>query len=197
MTTRQWPATKIGTAWLTYDPDDGWSEHDNPSDAEREFGAIVDHLRDESSDGWHESADTAAWGVWIPIERLRLVATAWPDDDTEDGERCKDAGWDAFLSGNPEKVEPDAAAIDFCVRQEIAAFASMLERVEVLEAERDELRAEVAALKATPKPADSIPGAPPLNSISVMLNEHMEPGAMLLVCGSTAFARIKAGVDHG
>ena len=48
--------------------------------------------------------------------------------------------------------------------------------------------------RATPKPADPIPGIPPLNSIPVMLSEHMEPGAMLLVCGSTAFARIKAQI---
>lgn len=140
MSDRQWPVTKLGTAWLAYHPEDGWSEFDNPADAEACFGQIVDHLRDEASEAWHESADTAAWGIWIPIERLRLEATAWPDDDTEDGERCRSAGWDAFLSGNPEKVEPDAAAIDFCVRREAAAFASMRERVEALEAEVARLR---------------------------------------------------------
>ena len=76
-----------------------------------------------------------------------------------------------------------------------AALRTMADTVDALESERDALRAEVAALKTASKPADPIPGVPPLNSIPVMLSEHMEPGAMLLVCGSTAFARIKAGVS--
>jgi hypothetical protein len=141
MSDRKWPATKLGSAWMTYDPDDGWYEYDNPSDAENAFGQIVDHLRDEASEAWHESADTAAWGIWIPIERLRLVATAWPDDDTEDGERCRDAGRDAILEGVVERVDADSAALDFCVRRESAAFAA-------LRAERDEARAEVERLRA-------------------------------------------------
>jgi hypothetical protein len=141
MSDRKWPATKIGSAWMTHDPDDGWYEYDNPSDAESAFGQIVDHLRDEASEAWHESADTAAWGIWIPIERLRLVATAWPDDDTEDGERCKDAGWDAILDGVVERVEADSAALDFCGRRAAATISA-------LRAERDEARAEVERLRA-------------------------------------------------
>ena len=141
MSDRQWPATILGTAWMTYDPDDGWTEHDDPADAERTFGAIVDHLRDEASDGWHESADSTAWGIWIPIERLRLHAKAWPEDDTEDGERCRDAEWDALLDGVVERVEADSAALDFCGRGAAAVIAA-------LRAERDEARAEVERLRA-------------------------------------------------
>ena len=40
------------------------------------------------------------------------------------------------------------------------------------------------------------PCAPPIHGITVMLNEFMEPGAMLLVCGSAAFARIKSEVPN-
>lgn len=149
MSDRQWPTTKIGTAWLTYDPEDGWSEHDNPNDAMIEFGAIVDHLRDESSDGWHESADTAAWGIWIPIERLRLTVTARAEDDTEEGERCRDEGWDALLDGAVERVEPDAHAEGFCTAKRAAVIAELRIQIAALEAERDALRADLDKAHAT------------------------------------------------
>lgn len=59
--------------------------------------------------------------------------------------------------------------------------------------------------RATPKPrrdplTDPIPSGPPfdrpIHGIAVMLNEFMEPGEMLLVCGSAAFARIKSEVPN-
>lgn len=108
---KQWPNAVIGPKWLVYEPEDGWTTCDTRDDAEEEFARAVDYRRDEASEGWHESADQIAWGVWIPIERLKLVATAWPDDDTEDGERCRDAGWDAMLDGVVERVECDASAL--------------------------------------------------------------------------------------
>lgn len=110
---KQWPNAAISTKWLVYDPEDGWTERDTRDEAEAEFGRAVDYRRDEASECWHESADSIAWGVWIPIERLKLVATAWPDDDSEEGERCRDAGWDAMLDGVVERVEPDQAARDW------------------------------------------------------------------------------------
>ena len=56
--------------------------------------------------------------------------------------------------------------------------------------------------RATPKPkrdplTDSIPSATPIHGITVMLNQYMEPGEMMLVCGSAAFARLKAEVSNG
>lgn len=152
MSDRKWPVSRVGTRWLTYCPRDGWDEHDTAGEAERAFGAIVDHLRDESADGWYESADTAAWGVWIPIERLRLVATAWSDDDTGDGERCRDAGWDAMLDGVVERVDRDSAALDFCVSVEAGAHKAARERIAELESEVDRMR---DALRAVADAADS------------------------------------------
>lgn len=156
MADRIWTTTQLGTAWLTCDPDCGWSEHDNPYDAEHEFNRIVDHLRDESSEGWHEAADTAAWGIWIPIERLRLTATAWPDDDTEDGKRCRDAGWDAILEGMVERVAPDTPAMEFCIRMEAMAHQAAREEIARLKAEVERLRRTLAV-----EQGDDSAGQPP------------------------------------
>ena len=57
MSDRKWPAAKIGSAWMTHDPDDGWYEYDNPSDAESAFGQIVDHLRDEAVEALDHQAE--------------------------------------------------------------------------------------------------------------------------------------------
>ena len=86
-------------AFLVYDPEEGWTEHDTEEDAERVFDAIVDDLRDDASDGWHESADLTAMFRLVPIRRLVLAVTAVPDDGTEDGERCAAAGWDYMCDG--------------------------------------------------------------------------------------------------
>lgn len=154
MSDRKWPASVMGTRWLTYCPHDGWDEHDAPEEAESAFGAIVEHLSDESADGWHESADRAAWGVWLPIERLRLVAAAWSDDDSGDGERCREAGWDAFLNGVVERVEPDSAALEYCVKVEAGAHAAAREEIARLRAEVERLGAWLCRIDGGDNPTD-------------------------------------------
>ena len=79
----------------------------------------------------------------------------------------------------------------------ISELRAMADTVDRLTRERDEAR----AILATPKPkrdplTDSIPSATPIHGITVMLNQYMEPGEMMLVCGSAAFARLKAEVPH-
>lgn len=80
--------------WLVYCPVTGWEAFDTEVEARLAFDATVDLMRDESSEGWHEAAETAVLVQGDVVAGVRLRVTAGAEDDTEDGERCRAAGWD-------------------------------------------------------------------------------------------------------
>ena len=100
-----------GCVWLTYDPDDGWEQYDTEREARDALDCIVDHLRDDSSEGWHEEAERAALYRCERAASLVLTTTATRDDDTEDGRRCRSEGWDFFARGDIVEHETAVARL--------------------------------------------------------------------------------------
>lgn len=82
--------------WLTHDRD-GWTEHDDETDARDAFEREVDHLRDSMSDGYDPDEV-----MGVRLVRAVIVAslaeriTARAEDDSPEGERCRAEGWDHF-----------------------------------------------------------------------------------------------------
>lgn len=77
--------------WMTFDLGSGWEEHDTLRRAQEAFDWVLDELRGEEWD--EEGVDRI--GVWElhPIRTARLVTTATAEDDSEDGETCRERGW--------------------------------------------------------------------------------------------------------
>lgn len=99
--------------WGVMDPHDGLDVYDEEAEAQAAFDRLVDALRDESSDdGWAEDAESCALYRMEPVLRLRLEICARSDDDTEDGQRCRYAGWDYLARGVVDEVSStDLAAL--------------------------------------------------------------------------------------
>ena len=89
----------INDRWLVTGPDGEREIYDTEADAREVFDRIVDDLRDEAGDGWHDSADDTAIYRMVEVARMELRVTAHAEDQTEDGERCRAAGWDYFAEG--------------------------------------------------------------------------------------------------
>jgi hypothetical protein len=97
--------------YIVNDPDTGAELYYDEADARHAFDRVVERLREESGDGWHEDAAAAFWGEVIPRQRLVLRVTARPGDGTAEGERCAAAGWDYIAEGVVEDVTaPDPTA---------------------------------------------------------------------------------------
>lgn len=79
--------------WLTYCPHDGWEEHETRAEAEIWLDRIVDALRDEAAEGWHEAAEDARLVEARVVRRLELRVT-----------ECLD-GWDYRAEGVLADVE--------------------------------------------------------------------------------------------
>lgn len=132
------------------------------------------------------------WTMADPAATLRALADACDECDRFDRvirgrSGCDSAQRDALMCALPHGGWPETAT----------TLRTMADTVDRLTRERDEAR----ALLTTPKPkrdplTDPIPSGPPIHGITAMLNEFMEPGAMMLVCGSAAFARIKSEVPN-
>jgi len=93
-----------GDRWGVYDPQDGLDIYDDEREARTAFDHLVQTLREESSDGWADDAESCALYRLVPVARLRLEVVARAEDETEDGERCRAAGWDYFAKGVVEEV---------------------------------------------------------------------------------------------
>ena len=120
-----------GCVWLTYDPDDGWEQYDTEREARDALDCIVDHLRDDSSEGWHEEAEQAALYRCERVASLVLTTTATSDDDTEDGGRCRSNGWDFIARGD---IVEHGSTIARLVAERDAARARLARVVPVIEA---------------------------------------------------------------
>lgn len=89
----------MGERWGVYDPHDGLTIYDDETEARAAFDRLVEALREESADGWADDAESCALYRLEPIARLRLEVYAHSGDDTENGERCRRAGWDYLARG--------------------------------------------------------------------------------------------------
>lgn len=78
------------------------------AEARAAFDALVERLGDQSSDGWHEDAESACWGELVPRQRLALRITARAEDDTPEGAKCRAEGWDYMAEGEVVDVAPPA-----------------------------------------------------------------------------------------
>jgi len=97
--------------YIVNDPDTGAELYYYEAEARAHFDRIVERLREEAGDGWHDDAESAFWGEVIPRQRLVLHTTAWAEDDSEDGEWCREAGLDYIAEGVVEDVPiPDPTA---------------------------------------------------------------------------------------
>lgn len=94
--------------YIVNDPDTGSELYYYEAEARHAFDRIVERLREEAGDGWHDDADSAFWGEVVPRQRLVLRVTARPSDGTAEGERCAAAGLDYLAEGVVEDVDaPD------------------------------------------------------------------------------------------
>ena len=92
-------------AWMTYCPHDGWEEYETEEQARAGLDGIVDMLRDEASDaGWYDSAGQARLVKVEVVAELVLRTTATAEDDSPEGELCRDRGWDYIWDGTVEEV---------------------------------------------------------------------------------------------
>jgi hypothetical protein len=124
--------------WILCIPDCGLEEFDTLTEARDAFDRAVDHLRDEASDGWSEDVESLRLFRCEVVAQLRLRTVATAEDDTEDGERCRDAGWGYFAEGVVEETEPEVEAL----RAELRDRDAHIER----------LRLELACERGEPGP---------------------------------------------
>jgi len=74
----------VSTTWLVYDPDDGYSEHDDERGARGVFATVVDCLiteaEDPTGDGWHPDAEQASLWLAVRVDRLVLREVSAAED---------------------------------------------------------------------------------------------------------------------
>ena len=92
------------TTWLTYCPNDGFAHHDTEEEARRWLDGLLDTWRDGLSEG--VDLDEPGRVALYRCERIAGIAVkvvAAPGDGTPDGERCREAGHDAWVELNIEE----------------------------------------------------------------------------------------------
>lgn len=81
--------------WLVYDPEDGWEEYYELQEAMGRFDSLVELHKDCST----ESGGRVALYRALPLLGRALEITARPEDDTVEGQHCRDAGRDSPAEG--------------------------------------------------------------------------------------------------
>jgi len=81
------------SAWVVYDPEEGFSECATRAEADGAFDDVVEHYSD-NADPWHDDVESIALYELRKVRGVRLDQVASADDDTEDGQWCRDRGWD-------------------------------------------------------------------------------------------------------
>ena len=122
--------------WLTYDPDDRYEEHDSERDGRVALNDLLDQHRDDAAEGVHESVESVALYRCVRVAGIRQTTTATSEDDTDDGAWCRERGFDFKVELS---IEDEAPLPPDPRDEEIAA----------LRAERNTLRADLAAAHAT------------------------------------------------
>lgn len=61
------------TFWYSYDPEDGFTNHESAEEAREAAEASLEYHRDRSSDGWHEDTESIEWGLLVPYGEAREV----------------------------------------------------------------------------------------------------------------------------
>jgi hypothetical protein len=116
--------------WIVFVPGNGYEGYDTEAGALDAFQRAAEDLHaDAAHDGWPEGTECLAIYEAHPLRTFELEVTAMPDDDTEDGERCRDGKWDFYAEGR------------------VAKHASTAEYIKALENEVEKLRAERAHLR--------------------------------------------------
>lgn len=132
--------------FYSYDPDQGFEEHDTAEAAESFAEAAIEAYRENADDGWNEEVESVHWGRLLPLG----VATQQPVTDPDSIERARERGFescvDYYLSAQPDELG--------LLRTEVASlrakltYARRITEPERLAAENEILRARVAELES-------------------------------------------------
>ena len=82
------------TIWLTYDPEEGFEEHADEAEGRAALDGLLDHHKDQASDGVHEAVEAVALYRCERIASIRQTVTATAEDQTEAGAWCRARGFD-------------------------------------------------------------------------------------------------------
>ena len=74
-------AAQFGASWYAYDPETGYDTFETAVEAQRAAEASLDHYRDGSPDGWHESVGEIEWGLLVPYGEARQCDVVNAEDD--------------------------------------------------------------------------------------------------------------------
>jgi len=74
-------AAQFGASWYAYDPETGYDTFETAEEAQRAAEASLDHYRDGSPDGWHESVGEIEWGLLVPYGEARQCDVVNAEDD--------------------------------------------------------------------------------------------------------------------
>lgn len=91
--------------WFSYDPNDGFEEHDTREEAQSAAIECIPHYLDEV---WDEEVERVCWGLVAGHAQRDVIATA--ADESDAGQRCRDNGWDEEWE-YPVVSDPDAVAL--------------------------------------------------------------------------------------
>jgi len=109
------------TIWLTYDPHEGFERFDGEAEGRTALDSLRDYYIEDARDGVDDEVEHVALYRCERVAHLQQTITARAEDDSEDGERCRDSGWgclvDLDVADDPpppherERDEARAAAI--------------------------------------------------------------------------------------
>lgn len=96
--------------WVTWDPtQESHDFHHSEAGALATLDSIVDEMRSNAGEGWHESTECAAAYALVPIAMVRLKTIGKRGDGTENGEICDERDWDFMAEAEIVRVEKTPA----------------------------------------------------------------------------------------
>lgn len=99
--------TKVNEVWITYDPDDGYEEYATEAEGRAALEALVEYHRERAADdAMHESVNLVCLYRCECVARVKQTITASREDNTEQGEWCRERGFDYLIELGIEEV-PD------------------------------------------------------------------------------------------
>ena len=85
------------TIWLTYDPEDGFEEYSDEAAGRAALDELLDHHRDQAGEMVHDAVEQVALYRCERIAHIRQTVTATSEDQNEDGQTCRERGWDFMV----------------------------------------------------------------------------------------------------